>query len=94
MLQIPRSRSSFTRRSCRVLFIRSTRPFACGEFAQMMSISRSVRARPDLRFGVGAPGRTSVTQAEDAVSVADRHPSVGRFLRGVLADFRSSGAES
>jgi hypothetical protein len=30
-----------------VWFIRSTRPFACGEFAQMISMLRSARARPN-----------------------------------------------
>lgn len=34
-------RSSFTKRSCKVLFARSTRPLACGEFAHRPSIPNS-----------------------------------------------------
>jgi len=47
IVEMPRKRSSFTSRSCSVLFIRSTRPFACGELAQMMSMLSSVSARPN-----------------------------------------------
>src|SRR4051812_7078709 len=41
-----RSRISFTSRSCNVPFARSTRPLACEELAQMMSMLSACRARP------------------------------------------------
>src|SRR5439155_1453438 len=47
MLESPRSRSSFTRRSCRVPFARSTRPLACGLLAQRLSMLSSRSARPN-----------------------------------------------
>ena len=40
-------RSSFTSRSCSVPLARSTRPFACGLWAQMLSMLSSRRARPN-----------------------------------------------
>src|SRR3954447_14053625 len=47
MVLTPASRSSFTSRSCKVLCARSTRPFACGLFAQMMATFSSCSARPN-----------------------------------------------
>ena len=47
IVEIPASRSSFTSRSCNVPNARSTRPFACGLFAQMMSMLSSDSARPN-----------------------------------------------
>src|SRR5712692_1178475 len=47
MVLIPRRRNSLTRRSCRVLLARSTRPFACGVLAHRMSMLRACRARPN-----------------------------------------------
>ena len=47
MSLIPHNRSSFTGRSCSVKLDRSTRPFACGELAQMISMFSSVMARPN-----------------------------------------------
>src|SRR5882672_9114919 len=68
IVEIPRKRSSFTSRSCNVLFILSTRPFACGELAQMMSMLSSVSARPNC---VTPPARRAlVVDAEDAMPVA------------------------
>src|SRR5208283_4324797 len=40
-VEIPARRSSFTSRSCKVANARSTRPFACGLLAQMMSMFSS-----------------------------------------------------
>jgi len=48
MLLIPRNRISLTSRSCSVLFIRSTRPLACGVLAQMMLMLSTPSARPNL----------------------------------------------
>src|SRR5579859_971135 len=46
-LLTPARRSSFTRRSCKVLFARSTRPLAWLELAQMISMLSAFRARPN-----------------------------------------------
>src|ERR1700733_7878106 len=46
-VDIPARRSSFTIRSCNVPKARSIRPFACGLLAQMMSMFRSISARPN-----------------------------------------------
>src|SRR5271166_3180574 len=43
----PASRNSLTRRSCNVLFARSTRPLAGLELAQMMSMFSACNARPN-----------------------------------------------
>ena len=43
MPERPAIRSSFTRRSCSVRFARSTRPLACEELAQMISMFSSAR---------------------------------------------------
>ncbi|CAB3744092.1 hypothetical protein LMG24238_07209 [Paraburkholderia sediminicola] len=44
---MPRSRSSFTRRSCNVRWARSTRPLAGLLFAQIVSMFSSYIARPN-----------------------------------------------
>jgi hypothetical protein len=41
---MPSSRISLTRRSCSVLFMRSTRPFASGELAQINLMPNSLTA--------------------------------------------------
>src|SRR5438874_12343517 len=47
--QFPRLRGGrlLTRRSCRVLLARSTRPFACGVLAHRMSMLRACSERPN-----------------------------------------------
>jgi hypothetical protein len=52
------------------LFIRSTGPFACGLFAQMMSMLSSVSARPNCVMPPGPTGCAVVVDAENAVLVA------------------------
>jgi predicted DNA-binding transcriptional regulator AlpA len=47
MVSMPHSRISFTSRSCSVPLARSTRPLACEELAQMMSMFSACRARPN-----------------------------------------------
>jgi hypothetical protein len=47
MLLILAMRSSFTKRSCKVRFTRSTRPFAWQVLAHRMSMSSSCSARPN-----------------------------------------------
>src|ERR1700716_1614859 len=47
MLSTPHRRISFTNRSCSVPLARSTRPLACEELAQMMSMFSACRARPN-----------------------------------------------
>src|ERR1700694_4899799 len=65
----PASRSSLTIRSCNVPNPRSMRPFACGMFAQMMSMFSANSARPNWV----TPSPPTV-HPEDAVLVAvERH---------------------
>ena len=47
MLLTPAMRSSFTSRSCKVRFTRSTRPLAWLELAHRISMVSSARARPN-----------------------------------------------
>src|SRR5580700_6485401 len=47
IVEMPARRNSFTIRSCNVPKARSIRPFACGLLAQMMSMFRSISARPN-----------------------------------------------
>ena len=46
-VEMPARRNSFTSRSCNVPNARSTRPFACGLLAQIMSMFSSINARPN-----------------------------------------------
>src|SRR5215469_1625893 len=57
-VRTPASRNSLTRRSCKVLCARSTRPLAGLELAQMMSMFSACRARPNwvLPSPPSAPG--------------------------------------
>jgi hypothetical protein len=52
------------------LFIRSTRPFACGLLAQMRSMLSSVSARPNCVTPRAPTGCAVVVDAENAVLVA------------------------
>src|SRR5439155_4012610 len=77
MLESPRSRSSFTRRSCRVPFARSTRPLACGLLAQRLSMLSSRSARPnwgETRPALGAIARLDVKDAQPIAVEGHRLP--------------------
>src|ERR1700730_3623845 len=65
----PASRSSLTRRSCKVLCARSTRPFAWLEIGADDVDIESVERTPELGHAVAAE-RALVVDAEDAVLVA------------------------
>ena len=54
-VRIPASRSSFTKRSCRVRLTRSLRPRACGDWPRMCSMPSACRAGPTASGGSG-PG--------------------------------------
>src|SRR5260370_9930652 len=70
IVETARKRSSLTSRSCSVLFIRSTRPFACGECrADDLDVELGQGA-PELRHTAGPARRALVVHAEDAVLVA------------------------
>ena len=73
IVEMPRKRSSFTSRSCSVLFIRSTRPFACGELAQMMSMLSSVLMK---RSSSSRPGGVVDVDQERAARTAVLEPGV------------------
>jgi len=44
IVEMPCNRSSFTRRSCKIPFFLSTRPFAWGEFAQILYCSSNTNS--------------------------------------------------
>jgi hypothetical protein len=55
MSEMPSTRSSFTRRSCKVRLARSTRPLAWLEFAQDLDVQLGEGAT-ELRHALSAPG--------------------------------------
>src|SRR5580693_970556 len=65
----PASRNSLTSRSCKVLFARSTRPFAGLELAQMISMLRACNARPNWVMP-SPPTAPGLVDPEDAVLIA------------------------
>src|SRR5208283_4410444 len=76
IVEMSARRSSFTSRSCNVPNARSTRPFACGLLAQMMSMFSSDSTRPNCdrrRVDVEGPGHGT-----DRFPVSDEFP--GQFL--------------
>ncbi len=69
IVDMPARRSSFTSRSCNVPNARSTRPFACGLLAQMMSMFSSDSTRPNCVMPIAAH-RVLGVHPENAVLVA------------------------
>src|SRR5205823_8092091 len=65
----PASRNSLTSRSCKVLFARSTRPFAGLELAQMMSMLERMQSPAKLGHAVTAECAWMV-DPKDAMLVA------------------------
>src|SRR5262245_50613453 len=53
-VSMPRSRISFTRRSCSVPFARSTRPLACEEFGTDDVDVERMQSAPKLRHSIAA----------------------------------------
>ncbi len=80
-LEIPRRRSSLTSRSCSVPLARSTRPFAWGLLAQILSMLRSRNARPNCRAR-RRPGRGHGPGRERYCAGRCRTPSACRGARG------------
>jgi hypothetical protein len=68
-VDIPASRSSLTSRSCSVPNARSTRPFACGLFAQMI-VDVQLRQRTAKLRDALAAHRILAVHPKDAVLVA------------------------
>src|SRR5258705_496608 len=67
IVETVRKRSSLTSRSCSVLFIRSTRPFACGEFK---ALHRLQEAQEHLREALAIHRRSHQAQLEgDALAL-------------------------
>src|SRR5215210_2264929 len=77
IVEMPDSRISFTSRSCNVPLARSTRPFAWGAFAQMMSMLSWSSARPNW---VGHP-----IAARRVLPVDPEHAVLVRIERNRLA---------
>ena len=70
MVEIPPGRSSFTNRSCSVPNACSTRPFAWGLFAQVMSMFSSDSTRPNCVINDRRQIASLPVHPEDAVLVA------------------------
>src|SRR5216684_2878660 len=64
-------RNSLTRRSCKVLLARSTRPFACGVLAQRMSMLSACRERPNCVMPPAFAGAGSALDCPGGIDPKD-----------------------
>src|SRR5712691_12908766 len=94
IVSMPDNRISFTSRSCSVPLARSTRPLACEELAQMMSMFKRMQSPAELGHAVTADRILAVDPKHTVLVGIERHrlamalqisPCRCKIIEGALA---------